>query len=126
MGSKITLKYEGSFLALEKKFYAFKNIFNRDVLEEYGKYGVEKLYEHTPKDTGKTAESWYYEINNTKDGSEIVWKNSNVNKGVNIALIIQYGHGMPNGTYVQGIDYINPSLQEVFNHIAEDARRRIK
>jgi len=125
MGKMVTLSYQGDFTKVQKEFEKFKNIFNIDVLNKYGKWGVDSLKEYTPKDTGKTSESWYYEVNYGKDISEVVWKNSNINKGVNIALVIQYGHGMPNGAYVEGVDYINPALQEFFREIEKDAKEEV-
>lgn len=90
------------------------------VLDKYGAIGVRALAEATPVRSGRTASSWYYKIKKTSSGPQIVWSNRNVNKGVNIAVIIQYGHGTRNGGYVQGIDYINPSLRPVFQQIARD------
>lgn len=92
----------------------------KSVLDKYGAIGVRALAEATPVRSGKTASSWYYKIKKTSGGSQIVWSNSNINEGVNIAVIIQYGHGTRNGGYVQGIDYINPSLRPVFKQIARD------
>lgn len=74
----------------------------------------------TPRDSGKTAESWDYRINRDKDGVKITWTNSNVNKGVNIAIILQYGHGTRNGGYVQGRDYINPAIRPIFDQMAAE------
>ena len=75
----------------------------------------------TPQDTGKTASSWSYEIESSDSSTKIIWTNSNVNDGVNIAVILQYGHGTRNGGYVAGRDYINPVLQPLFDEIAEAA-----
>lgn len=90
-------------------------------LSRFGEMGVEALEKATPRKTGKTALSWKYSIEKTKSGLSLVWSNSNVNKGANIAILIQYGHGMPNGTYVDGVDYINPALKPLFEKIAKDA-----
>ena len=91
------------------------------ILEKYGKMGVEALRSATPIDSGKTAESWGYEISIGKEGATIYWINTNQNKGVYIAVILQYGHGTGTGGYVQGIDYINPAIRPVFDKIAEEA-----
>lgn len=88
------------------------------ILKKYGEQGVKALSEATPKDTGKTAASWSYKISNTSKGFKLDWTNSNTNQGVNIALIIQYGHGTSTGAYVQGRDYINPALKPIFDEIA--------
>lgn len=91
------------------------------ILEKYGQMGVEALRSATPIDSGKTAESWGYEISVGKEGATIHWTNINQNKGVYIAVILQYGHGTGTGGYVQGIDYINPAIRPVFDKIAEEA-----
>lgn len=91
------------------------------ILEKYGQMGVEALRSATPIDSGKTAESWGYEISVGKEGATIHWTNTNQNKGVYIAVILQYGHGTGTGGYVQGVDYINPAIRPVFDKIAEEA-----
>lgn len=91
------------------------------ILSKYGEMGVLALSRATPEDSGETARSWSYEIEKTDSGYRLVWKNSNVNKGVPIAIILQYGHGTRNGGYVQGRDYINPALVPVFDGIAADS-----
>lgn len=91
------------------------------ILEKYGRMGVEALRSATPIDSGKTAESWGYEISVGKEGATIHWTNTNQNKGVYIAVILQYGHGTGTGGYVQGVDYINPAIRPVFDKIAEEA-----
>lgn len=91
------------------------------ILDKYAKMGVDALAAATPVDSGETANSWSYEIKTTKQGATIYWTNHNTNKGVNIAVILQYGHGTGTGGYVNGIDYINPSLKPIFDKIANDA-----
>lgn len=102
-----------------------KNMFNTSNLRKYGEEGVRALEANTPKDTGLTASSWYYDIEQTRDTVTINWKNRNVNKGVLIAAVIQYGHGTGTGGYVNGIDYINPAMRPVFQKIAEDAWKEV-
>lgn len=94
-------------------------------LDKYGREGVEALSLATPVDTGKTAASWDYRIEKSNSGVKLVWTNSNVNKGVNIAIILQYGHGTHNGGYVQGRDYINPAIRPIFDKIADDAWKEV-
>lgn len=94
-------------------------------LDKYGQEGVNALSLATPVDTGKTAASWDYRIEKTGTGVKLVWTNSNVNKGVNIAIILQYGHGTRNGGYVQGRDYINPAIRPIFDKIADDAWKEV-
>lgn len=95
------------------------------LLRKYGERGVAALSAATPRDTGKTAESWYYEIHKSQGSYTVEFLNSNVNEYVNIAIILQYGHGTRNGGYVQGRDYINPAIQPVFDYIAEEAWKEI-
>ena len=94
-------------------------------LDEYGRKGVAALEAATPKRTGKTASSWGYEIHSSRDDVSIIWTNSNINKGVNIAVILQFGHGLSGGGYVKGIDYINPALKPIFDEIADSAWKEV-
>lgn len=96
-----------------------------NVLSKYGQRGVEALRSATPKDSGKTADSWYYEIKEDRNGATISWCNSNVNDGVVIAALIQYGHGTGTGGYVQGIDYINPAMKGIFDDLANECWKEV-
>lgn len=87
--------------------------------------GVDALNSATPKDTGLTASSWYYEIEKTSTGVTIAFYNSNIQNGIPIAIILQYGHGTGTGGWVQGRDYINPAIQPIFDEIAEKAWREV-
>ena len=95
------------------------------ILEKYGRIGVQQLSSYTPVDTGKTSSSWGYEIVQTKNKISIHWTNSNINNGVPIAIIIQYGHGTGSGGYVEGVDYINPALKSIFEKVAEEIWREV-
>jgi len=99
----------------------FKNVIKRkytELFHQIGEAGVKALQEATPKKTGKTAESWSYSVEETKNGLAISWSNSNRNDGANVAILIQLGHGTGTGAYVQGVDYINPALKPVFDTFA--------
>lgn len=93
--------------------------------EKYGKAGVRALAAATPIRSGKTAASWEYKIEKTETGLTIAWYNTNVNKGENIAMLIQFGHGKRNGGYVPAIDYINPALRPVFDRIVEETWKEV-
>ena len=121
MSNVVTIKTKGSF----KNFLSFSDkMLKRDyvkVLNRYAKSGLEALKANTPVDTGKTRDSWYYEIIQDKQGIKIVWKNSNVTSyGTPIVLFIQYGHYTKSGTFIQGIDFINPALKPIFSKIADN------
>ena len=125
MSSGIRVTHKGSF---EKSLTYMtkargKNV--RRILEAYGQKGVQALADATPKDTGKTAASWSYEIKMDGNGAVLYWKNSNIVDGVPIAVILQYGHGTRNGGYVQGVDYINPAMKPVFEEIAKSIWKEV-
>lgn len=122
----IRVKQSGDFKHTEKLFEQIKQIIRgnfRLKLEQYGKAGVKALAAATPVDSGKTADSWDYEITEGKSSVTITWTNSNRAEGVDvpIAILLQYGHATGNGSYVQGIDYINPALRPLFDEIARKA-----
>ena len=94
-------------------------------LDKYARQGLNALKQNTPKDTGITASSWSYTIERTNNGYAIVYTNDHVNDGVNVAMIIQLGHATRNGGWVEGIDYINPTLEPIFNKIADDAWKEV-
>ena len=96
-----------------------------NVLAKYGKRGVDALRAATPVDTGKTANSWYYEIEEGRNQTTISWCNNNVNEGVVIAAILQYGHGTGSGAYVQGTDYINPAMKVIFDALANECWKEV-
>lgn len=97
-----------------------KNIVGIGDLDRYGREGVAALASATPVDTGLTAGSWKYEIVRTNGAVSINFLNTNVQNGVPIALILQYGHGTRNGGWVEGRDYINPTIQPIFDRLAKE------
>ena len=115
----VTFKHRGNFKKTERFFNAMKGARYLNALDRYGQLGVEALAASTPVDSGKTAASWTYEITRTKDQTTLTWLNTNVNQHVNIAIILQYGHGTGTGGYVQGRDYINPAIKPVFDFMAD-------
>ena len=121
----IGFRQKGDF----SKTYSFLNKYKKGVeirsLEEYGRKGVAALSSATPVNTGKTANSWYYKIEKSDKWIKLVFCNSNVQNGVPIAIILQYGHGTGTGGWVEGRDYINPSIQPIFDQLANDAWREV-
>ncbi len=121
----IRFKHKGDFHNIERFFKNVNSQSQLSILHRYGQAGVDALASATPQDTGTTAAAWNYEIVQNGSGYSIVWTNSNVVDGVNIAVILQYGHGTGTGGYVQGIDYINPALQPVFQQLADDLWKEV-
>lgn len=127
---KVNFEVKGNYTKFEK--FLVKNLhikaLVKRILAKYGDKGVELLKEATPKDTGKTSESWSYDIEQDANGNwQIVWKNSNIVDGwANVAILLQYGHATKNGGFVQGIDYINPAIQKVFHEMADEAWKEVK
>ena len=117
----VNFEVSGGFTKTERFLNRMKRREYLNVLDEFGRDGVQALRNATPVDSGATAEAWDYEIKRTRNYTEIVWTNSNINDGVPIAVILQYGHGTGTGGYVQGRDYINPAIRPVFDKIAEKA-----
>lgn len=125
MGKIITFTHTGNFSKTTSFFNRIHKVDYQSILEKYGQAGVDALAAATPVSTGVTASSWSYEIVQEDGRSTIYWNNANVQNGVSIAVILQYGHGTKNGGFVQGRDYINPAMQKVFESIASDAWKEV-
>ena len=121
----ITFSHRGNFNKTLRFMNRVKGKNYLNILDRYGKAGVEALAMATPVDSGETAASWSYEITSTPTRTTISWINTHENAGVNIAVILQYGHGTGSGGYVAGIDYINPAMKPIFDKIAQEAWKEV-
>lgn len=121
----ISFRQKGDFSKLNKYFKRVREAARVSALDKYGQAGVAALASATPIDTGKTAASWYYKIKRSSQSVSLEFFNSNENKGVPIAIILQYGHGTGTGGWVEGRDYINPAIQPIFDKIANEAWKEV-
>jgi hypothetical protein len=121
----ITFRHKGDFSKTDKFLARLKRPFNFGLLDKYGREGVAALKSATPVDTGLTANSWYYEIVRTNGSVIINFNNSNIQNGVPIAVVIQYGHGTGTGGWVEGRDYINPAIRPIFDKLANEAWKEV-
>ena len=121
----ISFRQKGNFNKATRYLERAKQVVHLGMLDKYGREGVAALASATPKDTGETASSWDYVIENKKGSVTISFINSNIQNGVPIAIILQYGHGTGTGGWVQGRDYINPAIRPVFDKIVNEAWREV-
>lgn len=117
----IGFKQKGDFSKITKSLQNMKIEKIVEILKSYGDEGVRALSTATPVDSGKTAASWYSKVEVNPTCAKLIFCNANVNKGVNIAVILQYGHGTGTGGWVEGRDYINPAIQPIFDKIVKNA-----
>lgn len=121
----ISFRQRGDFSKFSRYLKNVQKAAKVDILDKYGRAGVAALSSATPVDSGLTAESWYYKVERTNQSSKIIFLNSNVNDGVQIAVILQYGHGTGSGGWVEGRDYINPAIQPIFEKLADEAWKEV-
>lgn len=121
----ISVRHKGDFSKLDRFLEKAKKALRLTDLDRYGREGVAALESATPVDSGQTASSWSYKIENKDGAVSISFHNSNIQNGVPIAIILQYGHGTGTGGWVEGRDYINPALQPIFDKLANDAWREV-
>lgn len=121
----ITFRHKGDFSKFTKYLERAKEVAKVGILDKYGREGVAALASATPVETGKTAASWYYKVEYNNGFAKISFCNSNVQNGVLIAIILQYGHGTGTGGWVEGRDYINPAIQPIFDKIVESAWKEV-
>jgi hypothetical protein len=121
----IKFRQKGDFSKTTRYLERVKGVFNLSILDKYGREGVAALASATPSETGLTASSWYYKITRENGTAKITFNNSNIQNGVPIAIILQYGHGTGTGGWVEGRDYINPAIQPIFDKITNEAWREV-
>lgn len=121
----ISFRQKGDFSKLTRYLEKVKEVARIGDLDKYGHQGVAALESATPKDTGLTSKSWKYEIKQSKGSVSISFYNTNIQNGVPIAILLQYGHGTRNGGWVQGRDYINPAIQPIFDEIVKSAWKEV-
>ena len=121
----ISISHKGNFNNTEKFLKGSKEIDFINLLDEYGKRGVDALSQATPIDSGMTSDSWNYEIHSSKGTYKVIWTNNNINQGIPIAILIQYGHGTKTGGYVEGRDFINPAMKPIFDDMANELWREV-
>lgn len=121
----IKIKHRGDFSKTKRYLTHVEKKVKPTDLDRFGKAGVAALQSATPVSSGKTANSWHYEIKTTRNTSTISFCNSNIQNGVPIAIILQYGHGTRNGGWVQGRDYINPAIRPIFDSLSEEAWKEV-
>lgn len=121
----ISFRHQGDFSKLTRFLEKKKGAVKLGNLDRFGREGVSALASATPIDSGLTAKSWHYNIEYKRDSVTISFYNTNIQNGVPIAIILQYGHGTRNGGWVEGRDYINPSIQPIFDKIADNAWREV-
>ena len=117
----ISIGGKGDFSKTLNYFKRVKEAARIRILEKYGEKGVAALASATPVRTGLTASSWYYRVERSGNRVSLIFLNSHLNKGVNIAVILQLGHGTGTGGWVEGRDYINPAIRPIFDEIVEKA-----
>lgn len=121
----VSFRHKGDFSSLTRFLERAKKGVQIGDLDKYGRQGVAALASATPVDSGLTAQSWYYEIENKNGIVKISFHNSNIQNGVPIAILLQYGHATRNGGWIEGKDYINPAIQPVFDDIVHSAWREV-
>lgn len=122
----ISFRHKGDFSKFTRYLERVKETARLGIFDKYGREGVAALASATPVDSGLTANSWYYKIEHDRTGSiTLSFHNSNIQNGVPIAIILQYGHGTRNGGWVEGRDYIKPAIQPIFDKLANDAWREV-
>ena len=118
---KITFRQHGDFSRLSKYLSKSLDTIAMRHFQRYGEEGVEALKAATPVDSGKTATSWSYEIKQNGSVYSLEFHNSNVADGwFNVAIMLDVGHGTGTGGWVEGLNYIDPAIQPIFERMAHD------
>lgn len=126
MGNQtITVDVHGGFEKTNRLLERCLNVIKLGNLDKYGRRGVEALKAFTPQDTGLAASSWTYKISRTNDTVTLEWHNTDIENGYNVIMGIQYGHATKSGSWVEGLDFINPALKPIFDEIKREIREEV-
>lgn len=118
---RVTGDWNDTFRFLER----CQSLETNKILNDVGRRGVEALKANTPLDTGLASSSWGYVITSSESGLTIEWHNYDIEGGYNVAILVEYGHGLHQGGYVRGRDFINPAMQPVFDYMAEEVWKEV-
>lgn len=121
-----SISHSVEFKKLDSYLKKLEKLEIKSILDRYGKRGVAALKEATPKNSGETADLWTYEVRMDSESASLVFKNNNIQNGVPVVILIQYGHATKNGGYVEGNDFINPTMTTIFNDIAKAVWEEVK
>ena len=118
---KVTFRHRGDFSRLKRYLSKSIDAVTMAHLQQYGEMVVEALKASTPVDSGATANAWRYEITSSSSGYSIEFHNDNVVDGwFNVALMLDVGHGTGTGGWVEGLHFIDPTIQPIFEKMAHD------
>jgi len=122
----LTFRQSGDFGKTTRFLVNAANRDVRSVLRSYGSRGLRALESATPVDTGLTASSWEFSCFQSKNSFGITWRNTNRAPGsAPVAILLQYGHVSRDGSFVRGVDYINPALRPIFESLANELWREV-
>ena len=125
MGRIVKITQKGSFDNTNKFLKTDRDKLIHIILEEYAVLGLHELVLATPVDTGKTANSWDYNISKNNKGWQVTWTNSNINEGLQVVMLIRFGHGTRSGGYVPPNDFVTPAMRPIFESLADEAWREV-
>lgn len=121
----ISFEVRGSFNRLETYLKSLSKLNITAILEAHGQEGVAALIGATPVDSGLAASSWGYEVSTANGRYTIAWTNADIENGFPVAIMLQFGYGTGTGGYVQGVDYINPAIQPIFDRIENEVWKAV-
>lgn len=96
-------------------------------LDKLGREGVESLKASTPVgETGGTAAGWDFDVDRNRSGAELSFtNNAHPQESVNIAKILELGHGTGTGGYVPPRPYIKQAMAPVFGKAADQIAKEM-
>ena len=115
---RIKVKTKGTFKNTEQYLESHQDsAFTEQQIYQIADHALELFKKNTPISSGKTADSWSYEIIKKKGKYSIIMHNSNIQNGYNIAILINDGHATADGHYISGTHYIDQTLKEISKYI---------
>lgn len=123
----ISFESKGDFSNMERWLDSVVKTDMQSPLNQLASQGTKSLAAHTPMETGETASGWQADVIKRGEVSEIVWTNTaHPEAKVNVAKIIDIGHGTGTGGYVPPRPYIKKAMKPVWSKVDAIVRELIK
>lgn len=120
----VTVKSKGNFNKTKKFFAKALKLYDSRELIKIADSTVIKLKNASPYES--IAKSWSYTLKNSKDKVVLTFENSEIQNGINLAILTNDGYATKDGKWISGKHYIEEPIQEAYKKIIKETWEELK